>query len=134
MANAVYATGKDYMVQTAIDWDNDDYRISGVTSGYVFAHGHTNMTSVVPFQLSYSTATLPGKGTVLNTTDGRVEYTSSPATLLAITGTVSAVVVYRHIGADASNIPIAYLDNFTPIVSNGGDSELTPSGGSWFYV
>ena len=135
MANAVYATGKDYLVQSATDWGSLDARLSAVTSGYTFSHGHTNMTFVTPHQIGSSIASLANKGTVVNTGQGRVEYYANPGELLTVTGTIAGIVVYINVdGTDANNIPIAFLDNFSPITLNGGDVTLSATSNNWFYV
>lgn len=135
MANAVYATGKNYLVESATDWALLDARLSAVTSGYTFSHSHTNMTFVTPYEIGASLTSLANKGTVVNTTQGRLEFYSQPGEILTVTGTIAGVVVYVNVdGTDANNIPLAFLDNFSPITLSGGDVILGATSNNWFYV
>lgn len=76
----------------------------------------------------YARVTLTGGTVSGDTTNHRGEVTFSDIRFSGVgagTRQVQGVLIYKHVGADSANVPIAYLDGDSagvlPFTANGGD-------------
>lgn len=123
MANTLYDSGRQKILEGSINWNADTIKVALVDTGtYTFSNTHTmysNITGVVgtPAAITGKTTTTPGLGVV----------DASDTTLPTITGvTVEALVLYKDSGTASTSPLIAYIDSATglPVTPNGGDITI----------
>ena len=129
----VYTRAKYLLATGALNLATDDIRVLLVDSTTT-ADTQEDVTNLAAFttlgELSgtgYARKTFTSEAVNEDTTNNRAEFDAEDLTWTAIdAGTAAAAIVYKHVGADSANIPIAYIDSGGfPKVTNGGDLTIT---------
>ena len=120
MANALYDKGREGYLNGTLNWLTDDVRCILINVGAYTVNLTTDQfLSDVPGGARVSVS---GALTTKTATAGVAD--ADDVTFSLVTGaTVSAVVIYKHTGVDATARLIAYLDTMTGV-------PFTPSGGN----
>jgi hypothetical protein len=112
------------LLQAATDEDADDSSITAILA----RAGTTQLTTT-----GYTRAdgTLAGEATTIDLANDRGEFDATDAVFSTVgpqdgTETVVAFVVYKYVGLDSLNIPIAFVDAATnlPLTPNGSDITI----------
>ena len=134
MANFAFTEAKRALLAGEINLATDDLRV---------LIGMTNTTADVDDGTGIDAATLSaitldeadgsgyvreqlGSGAAVTADNGnnRGEFDASDITFPSLvqgTRQFQALIVYKHVGADSSNVPIAYIDDGFPLWGNGAD-------------
>jgi hypothetical protein len=136
MANVVYNISKSGVLNGTVDLDTNDIRILLVKTGStaeadidadtISAIGTLNELTVS----GYARQAFANETVTTDDTNDRGQFTADTVTFSALaTGeTIIGAIVYKHVGADSSNVPICFLD-LTDTPTNGGDVVVTfPNG------
>lgn len=120
MANALYAKGKQNILDGNIAFDTDDIRALLVDlADYTPDLATDDALADVPSGARVGPATALASKTI---TDG--VFDAADTNLVAVTGDqAEAIVLYKHTGTDATALLIALIDTATglPVTPNGGD-------------
>lgn len=128
MANALYDKGREFFLNGAIDWTNDNIKVvlidTGVYTVDLVNHDfHDDLSGII--------STLTGNLGTKTTTAGVAD--AADITFTSVTGAESeALVIYRDSGSSATSELIAYIDTASglPVTPNGGDITVTWDSGS----
>jgi hypothetical protein len=120
MANALYDKGREGYLNGTLNWLTDDVRCILINVGAYTVNLTTDQfLTDVPGGARVSVS---GSLTTKTATAGVAD--ADDVTFSLVTGsTVSAVLIYKHTGTDATAQLIAYLDTMTGV-------PFTPSGGN----
>ena len=143
MANFQYTYAKAKMQSGDIDLNADDIRLLMVMSNSTadtekdaqFISGVTGFTTLDECDgVGYARVALTGEAVAADEANDRGEFTANnlaPAWAALAVGTRQniGIVIYKHVGADAANIPIYWIDTCTgvgfPFDGNGGVVDIT---------
>lgn len=127
MANALYPKGKEG-IGGAIDLLADDIKVALMDASYVYSSSHQYLTSVLSALNPTPAVSLTSK-TITNGV-----FNADNAVFFAVSGgTVSAAVIYRNTGLDATSELLAYYNVAAaglPLATTGGDVTITWSTGA----
>lgn len=120
MANALYAKGKQALLQADIDWLVDDIKVVLVDAADYTPNLATDdfLADIAGAGIVATSANLSGK----TATDGVAD--ANDVTFTAVTGDQSEyLVIYKDTGSAATSPLIAFIDTATglPVTPNGGD-------------
>ena len=120
------------MTNTSADTERDANTISGFTTLDEYNGA------------SYARQPLVGEVVVEDAPNNRAEGQSSPtvitfATLGAGTRQCQAAILYQHVGADAANIPLAFIDTTSPaggfpFSGSGANVTITMNAEGWIQA
>lgn len=120
MANALYAKGKQNMLDGNIDFSADTIKVQLIdVADYTVNLSTDDALNDIPGAALVGTAATLGTKTL---TDG--VFDAADTTLTAVTGDPSeALVIYKDSGVSSTSWLIAYIDTATglPVTPNGGD-------------
>lgn len=120
MANALYAKGKQNMLDGNIAFDTDTIKVQLVDTGsYTVNLATDDAINDIAGGAIIGTAVALASKTI---TDG--VFDAADTTLVAVTGAQSeALVIYKDSGTPSTSWLIAYIDTATglPVTPNGGD-------------
>lgn len=124
MANAVYDKAAEGAWKALIDWVSDDIRGLLIDTGaYTFSAAHEFLSDVPSGARLAAAVALSGK-----TVSGRTLQATSPLTFPTVAaGTdVTALILYKHTGSDATARLILYIDTAygLPAIRNGLDIRI----------
>ncbi len=134
MANAIYPTGKQALLEGSIHWINDTIKVVLVTTSiYVYNPAHVYVSALLPgndSRLGIAQA-LAGKTSVGGVAD------ANDVTFLSVQGIgypAGALVIFKDVGpGDLANSPlIAYIDTCPglPFSPTGADVVITWDNGA----
>jgi hypothetical protein len=110
------------------DLDNIDLRVALLMAGNNAASVRDTASLLTHITLdesdssNYARQALASEALTADTANDRIELTASANvwTSLAVGGAITGALVYKHVGADSANIPLAYYDD--------GGFPQTPTG------
>jgi hypothetical protein len=119
MASALFDKGREAFLAGDIDYPSDTIKIVAVdTSDYTVDLAAHDFLDDIPSGARIATATLAGKTATSGVAD------CSDITLTAVSGdAISAAVVYKDTGSEATSPLIAYIE-LGPVTPNGMDITL----------
>lgn len=136
MANFIYNEAKRAIAEAEIDFGSggSDIRALLVMTNTT-ADTETNVNTLSGFTTldemdgaNYARIALSGEVVNEDSGNNRAEFDASDITwsnLGAGTRQVQAVIIYKHVGADSSNVPIAFIDTGGfPFSANGGNVTI----------
>jgi hypothetical protein len=128
MANALYATGKEAILNGDIDFNTDTIKAALVSNAYA-----QNLTTD-DFYSDISAAVIGTPQTITSPTITLGVFDGDDVTFTAVGAgsTLEAVVIYKDTGNPATSQLIAYVDTITgfPLATNGGDITIQWSSGA----
>jgi hypothetical protein len=131
--NFTYRDIKGALPRGEIDLESDDIRVLLVRVGSSAATEKDANTLAAFSDLRefdgtlYARVPLAGQAVTENAPEDRWEFDADDADFGVLgpgSGQIAAAILYKHVGADAANVPIAYIDS----VSAGAPFPFTPSG------
>jgi len=129
MANALYAKGKEAILNGDIDFNTDTIKAALVDNTYA-----QNLTTDDFYNdiSSYVVGT-PQTLTTPTITNGVFDADDVTFTAVSAGDTIEAVVLYKDTGVAGTSPLIAYIDTITgfPLATNGGDITIQWSSGSY---
>lgn len=129
MANALYAKGKEAILNGDIDFNTDTIKAALVDNTY-----EQNLTTDDFYNdiSSYVVGT-PQTLTTPTITNGVFDADDVTFTAVSAGDTIEAVVLYKDTGVAGTSPLIAYIDTITgfPLATNGGDITIQWSSGSY---
>ena len=130
MAVKVYNAAKTGFADGSIDWDTNTIKIMLLGTAYVPDADHANVAAITDEMTGegYTRLTLVNCNVVNNLATDKAELRADEPTWNAITmgKQCGGVVIYKDNGADASSIPICYLDGAGfPALINGGSFKIS---------
>jgi len=143
MPDFMYTLAQLKIANGEIDLDTDDIRaliVMSLTSaqtqdGVEFLASFTTLDEYDG--AGYARQALTGKVASANTVTKRMHFTSDNlvfAALAAGTREGFAIIFYKHVGADAVNIPILYkMPSGFPFLGNGENVTVAPHANGWVY-
>ncbi len=137
MANFIYNEAKRALAEGELDFGSggSDLRVLLVMTNTT-ANTEVNVNTISAFTTldemdgsGYARVALTGETVNEDAGNNRAEFDATDATFASLgagTRQVKAAILYKHVGADSSNIPIAYIDTAGfPFSANGGNITLT---------
>jgi len=136
MANFMYTHAKAGIMSGAIDLDTDDIRVLMVMSNttadteedseFLETNGGTGFTTLDEADgANYVRKELANEAVTADEANDRGEFDADDVTWTALgvgTRQYTGIIVYKHVGADAVNIPIYWIDSGGfPFWGNGGN-------------
>lgn len=120
MTNALYAKGKQALLDADIDWSADNIKIVLVDTALYTVNLATDqfLSDIAGGARIATSANLSGKTSTGGVAD------ANDVTLSAVTGaSIEAIAVYKDTGSAATSPLLAYIDTATglPVTPNGGD-------------
>jgi len=138
MANFAFTNAKRAILAGEINLATDDIRVLIVmTNTTADTDDGTGMDAALLSAITLDEADgsgyvreLLGSGAAVtaDNTNNRGEFDASDITfdsLIQGTRQFQAIIVYKHVGADSANIPIAYIDDGFPLWGNGADLTVS---------
>lgn len=119
MANALYAKGKQKILNKEIDFDTDTIKAALVSNAYAQNLTTDEFYSTISAHVVDTPETLAGK----SITSGVFDASDVTFTAVAAGSTLEAVVLYLDTGNPATSPLLVYIDTITgfPLATNGGD-------------
>lgn len=143
MADMVYTYALAKLMSGDIDLNTDDIRMAIVmTNTTADTEEDTQLMSAFSTLdeydgSAYARVALTAEAVSAVTASNRGKFTSDPVVFAGIgagTRQGQAVIIYKHVGADSSNIPIFYkVPTGFPFTGNGADVQISPSSDGWAY-
>lgn len=129
MANALYPSFKQLLLQGDIDLLVDDIRVILVDlADYAYSSAHDFLDDVA------AGARVAVSGALANKSATGGVFDADNVTLSAVTGDVSeALILYKHTGTAGTSPLIAFIDTGVtglPVTPNGGDITITWDNGA----
>ena len=139
MANLVYNSFKQKIMDGSIDLDTDTIRVALVTSTYtpnIDTHeDYADITNeVVGTAYVAEGAALASKAVTKDTTNDRGMFDAADVTWAASTITARAAIVYKDSGTAATSWFICYVDFGSDKVSTAGDFKITWDTAGILYI
>ena len=131
MANVIYNSFKQKIMDGSIDLDTDTIRVALVTSGYTPSQDdhedYADITNEVANGNGYTTkgAALANKAVTTDDTDNEGVFDADNVTWAASTITARGAIVYKDSGTDATSWFIAYFDFGSDQSSANGNFIIT---------
>src|SRR6201982_2486648 len=128
MANALYAKGKEGLLDGTYDWSASTIKAVLVTSGYTVNLATDEFLSDIPGGAIVATS----PAFTSKTQTGGVANAAN-ATFSAVTGPTAAyIVIYEDTGSSATSRLLAYMHTATglPVTPNGGSITITWDNGA----
>lgn len=128
MTTGLYLAGKAAILRGTVSLGSDSIRLLPVTAGYVpDLATHATLTDVPEGNRSATGTALANR--TFTTASGLARFDAADTVLPAVPSgdPVSAFVLYKHTGVDATSLLIGYFDNFAnlPITPDGRDIVAT---------
>lgn len=135
MADFWYDEAKRAIAAGEIDLDANDLRVALLMTNTT-ANTEKNKTNLGAFTtldecdgVAYARQALASKTVTVDNGNNRADIDAADVTfptVSASTRAVKAVLVYKHVGADAVNVPLLYMDSLTglPFTPNGANVSL----------
>lgn len=129
MANALYAKGKQAILNAEIDFNTHTIKVALVKNDYA----QNLSTHDFYDDVSASVIGTPQTITTPTITDGVFDGDDVTFTAVAAGSTLEAVVIYKDTGVAGTSNLIAYIDTITgfPLATNGGDITIQWDNGSY---
>lgn len=131
MAETVYNVAKASMMNGTLDLDLDDIRCLLLVGAVTINPDHATVTAVLAVNTeasdaSYARVALTTEAVTQDDTNDRGDFDADDINFGALTNTTpTAAVIYKHVGADTSNIPISIHDTNFGAVANGAGYTVT---------
>ena len=136
--NFVYTNAARALLAGEIDLDSggDDIRVAILMTNTT-ADTERDVATIDAFSTldeydgsGYSRQALAGEGVAADNANDRGEFDATDVDFGALGAgarNAQALLVYKHVGADSANIPIAYIDSGTnlPFTGNGSNVSIT---------
>lgn len=137
MANFVYNEAKRMLAAGELDWDSNDIRVMLVMTNTT-ADTEDDINTISGFTtldecnaVPYARQAIANELIREDPTNNRAELDGDDVTFSALGSTTPSVrsiqgaIVYKHVGADSANVPIAFFDTGGfPFATNGGDVTI----------
>lgn len=129
MTNALYAKGKEAILNGDIDFDTDTIKAALVKNTYSQNLTTDDFYDDVSSHVVGTPQTLGSK----TITNGVFDAADVTFTAVSAGDTVEAVVIYKDTGTPSTSNLLAYIDTITgfPLATNGGDITIQWDSGSY---
>jgi len=129
MANALYAKGKEKMLNASINFTSDTLKVALVSNAYA------QNLSTDEFYTSISAVVLGTPQTLASKTTTSGVFDAADVTYLAVTAgpITEGVVIYKDTGVAGTSPLLAYVDVISgfPMTLNGGDVTIQWDNGAY---
>ncbi len=117
MASALYPSGKESLLNAAIDMNTDTIRAIFVTSSYTYNAAHDFFNDLTNTVGDGGTGRTNGEILITPTIASGV-FDADDTVFASVTGTsINAIVLYKDTGADGTSNLIAYIDGISLTVT-----------------
>lgn len=131
MAEGTYNVGKAEILRADIDLETADIRMLLLVGALTFNPDHATITAVLAANTeasggSYARQALTSETVTQDDANNRANFDCATVDFGALTAnTPTAAVIYLHVGADGSNIPISFHDSGFGAAANGAGYTVT---------